>query len=680
MLKRVPASSKLVIAASVLIGLVGMEPLAAYVYGEMAGFEFHPLLWLSALFYWGWENQTVMLSGAAGLAGGIFFPAFVAFALLPPKPLHGSARLARTGEIKRAKMYKAQSTTVLLGRHRGRLIGFNGDLHVFLAAATGTGKGVGFVVPNGLFWGGSLILLDIKGENFTLTSGYRGQVLGQQIFRFDPLNEDGRTHAFNVLDYVRPGDLRVTDVQTIAAILCPPEGNDPYWTNTARDLLMGLLLLVVEAGPARGWPVTIGQVHRLLLSEEETGAALEALLGELDEAKIPTSELCRRYILGFCNEPDKPRGSIKSTLATKLTLWANPLIDRATSRNDFDLRELRRVPTTIYLAIAPDDLARIGQLVRLLIEFFLAANTKAGETPADDPTLNVPVLVLLDEFLSLGKMEKLVQALAYVRGWGIRIATVIQSEAQLQAQYGRELAEFFIDNHRARVIYRPPVHRRDLAKNISELIGMTTVKQTGYSYGKGQRGRNVSETGQAILDADEIANMRDFETIVLVEGLRAFVGEKLFYYKDKLFKKRCLPSLPLPAPIVIEAPEGLEVTAGDAGDQAAMDLECMIERGDEEPPLASAAEFKAAVDALPVLEGMPTDEALDQWTRAMMGIAERASPEALAGLPELLDDEAGNEESAVGEGGPGDDVDEGGDDGDGAVEFDEELFLDCSEQ
>ncbi len=89
--------------------------------------------------------------------------------------------------------------------------------------------------------------------------------------------------------------------------------------------------------------------------------------------------------------------------------------------------------------------------------------------------------LLLDEFLSPGRVEKLVHALSYVRGWGIRIATVIQSEAQLQAVYGRELAEFFIDNHRARVYYRPPVHPRDLAEAIAKVIGRTTVKQVSYS-------------------------------------------------------------------------------------------------------------------------------------------------------------------------------------------------------
>ena len=513
---------------------------------------------------------------------------FVAFALLPPKPLHGAARLARPGEIAGAQLYRAKAHSILLGRHRGRLLAFNGDLHPFLAAATGTGKGVGFVVPNLLHWQGSAIVLDIKGENYTLTSGYRGRTLGQKVYRFDPLQETGRTHGFNVLAYVREGDLRVTDVQTVAAILVPNESHDPYWDNVARDLLVGLILLVLEAGPALGWPVTVGQVHRLIRSEEETGEYLKALLEDLEKQGVAVSSLCRRYLLSFCNEPEKPRGSIKSALATKLTLWANPLIDRATARNDFDLRRFRREPQSLYIAIAPDDLQRLGPIVRLLIEFFLASNTKAGETPADDPALKVPVLMLLDEFLSLGRVEKLVHALAYVRGWGIRIATVIQSEAQLQAVYGRELAEFFIDNHRARVYYRPPVHRRDLAEQISKIVGQKTVNQTSYSYGEGRRSRQVSQTGQAILDTDEIAHLREDETIVLVEGVRPMIGQKLRYYRDKTFKSRRLAALPLPAPLVGVLPDAPRVAV------KAKDTEGEAEGGTIEPAEAGDPRYATA--------------------------------------------------------------------------------------
>lgn len=635
MLKRVTKTARWTIALSVPIGLLAIEPLASYIYSEMAGYPFAPLLWVSGLVYEGAENQAVMLSGLGGLAGGIGLIAFVTVTMLPPKPLHGSARLARTGEITGAGLYKAPAFSVLLGRHRGKLIAFNGDLHPFLAAATGTGKGIGFVVPNLLHWGGSMICLDIKGENFALTSGYRGEVLGQKVFRFDPLQEEGRTHGFNPLAYVRDSELRVTDIQTIAAILVPPEGNDPYWSNTARDLVMGLLLLVVEAGPAKGWPVTIGQAHRLIRTEQESGEYLSGLIATLDGEGVAVSDLCRRYILGFCNEPEKPRGSIKSSLVTKLTLWSNPLIDRATSRNDFDLRMFRREAMTVYLAIAPDDLARIGQLVRLLIEFFLSVNTKAGETPADDAELKVPVLLLLDEFLSLGKMEKLVQSLAYVRGWGIRIATVIQSEAQLQALYGKELAEFFIDNHRARVYFRPPVHRRDMAEEISKLVGNTTVRQTSYGYGKGPRTRNVSEAGQAILDADEIANLTDTETIVLVEGLRPFIGEKIRYYRDKLFRQRRLPSLPFPQVQVVDP----EAALGDD------DLECLIERADDDVTLETAEALEAALEAVPRPLGVPSDEELAALAEALWQVTERAGDDALRALPSLIASEEGGEEA-----------------------------------
>ena len=627
MLKRPTTAIKWVIALSIPLGLIAFLPAASWAYAELGHFQFTPWVWLAGLQHQV-DRHDLLLAGLAGGAATLGLPGLVAWSLLPPKPLHGAARLARPGEIAKARLYQAGAHSILLGRHRGRLLAFNGDLHPFLAAATGTGKGVGFVVPNLLHWQGSVICLDIKGENYSLTSGYRGRVLGQRVYRFDPLQEEGRTHGFNVLSYVREGDLRITDVQTVAAILVPNESHDPYWDNVARDLMVGLTLLVLEAGPHLGWPITIGQVHRLLRSEEESGDYLKALLDDLAEQEVPLSSLCRRYILSFCNEPEKPRGSIKSALATKLTLWANPLIDRATARNDFDLRRFRREPVSLYITIAPDDLQRLTPIVRLLIEFFLASNTKAGDTPVDNPALKVPVLMLLDEFLSLGRVEKLVHALAYVRGWGIRIATVIQSEAQLQAVYGRELAEFFIDNHRARVYYRPPIHRRDLAEQISRIVGQQTVNQISYSYADGRRSRQVSQTGQAILDTDEIAHLREDETIVLVEGLRPMIGEKLRYYRDKTFKSRRQEPLPLPAAFTAPLPDAPSVTARSPDAESAGGTIERIDGGGER--YASAECLRAAIDDIPVPRGQPTDEDMQRMAEALAQITHDATPEALA--------------------------------------------------
>ena len=147
MLKRPTPAIKWTIGLSVPVGLASFLPVASWVYAELCDYKFMVVVWLSGLQH-GLQPDNLLLAGLAGGASAIGIPAFVAFALLPPKPLHGSARLARPGEIARAKLYKAGEHSILLGRHRGKLLAFNGDLHPFLAAATGTGKGVGFVVPN----------------------------------------------------------------------------------------------------------------------------------------------------------------------------------------------------------------------------------------------------------------------------------------------------------------------------------------------------------------------------------------------------------------------------------------------------------------------------------------------------------------------------------------------------
>lgn len=224
------------------------------------------------------------------------------------------------------------------------------------------------------------------------------------------------------------------------------------------------------------------------------------------------------------------------------------------------------------------------------------------------------------------------------RGWGIRIATVIQSEAQLQAVYGRELAEAFIDNHRARVYYRPPVHRRDLAEAISKIVGQKTVNQASFSYGDGRRSKQVSKTGQAILDADEIANLNDDETIVLVEGVRPLVGKKLRYYRDKTFKRRQLQALPLPAPLDVELQDALRVTIrreGEAGEGAENTIEPVDSAEQAQPNrYTSAGEVRTAIDEIPVPRGHPSPEELEQMAEALAEITYYADPEALAAFAE----------------------------------------------
>ena len=171
------------------------------------------------------------------------------------------------------------------------------------------------------------------------------------------------------------------------------------------------------------------------------------------------------------------------------------------------------------------------------------------------------------------------------------------------------------------------MHRRDLAEQISRIVGQKTVTQTSYSYGEGRRSRQVSKTGQSILDTDEIAHLCEDETVVLVEGLRPLVGEKLRYYRDKTFKRRRSEALPLPAPLTGAlpdapgvSPESREARSGESGGT--------IEPAS--PVYASAESVRIAIDDIPQPPGCPSPDELQRMAEALAQITHHADPQALA--------------------------------------------------
>ena len=97
---------------------------------------------------------------------------------------------------------KALPPTILLGRYGGRYLALPGQLSVMLSAPTRSGKGVGVVIPNLLHWPDSVVVLDIKGENHAITSGFRA-ARGQPVYAFSPFDEQACSHRWNPLSAVR---------------------------------------------------------------------------------------------------------------------------------------------------------------------------------------------------------------------------------------------------------------------------------------------------------------------------------------------------------------------------------------------------------------------------------------------------------------------------------------------
>ena len=216
-------------ALTLLLGrsLNDMPPWAVYSFMAEYGFSDRPGQLLLHSFMMGFAASGVL---AASL-------------LLFTRPSwYGDARWASGWEIIRARLHAKRG--LLLGKKGGRYLINDEPLHTLVAAPTRSGKGVGVVIPNLLTWNGSVVVLDIKKENYTLTAGYRAE--HQEVHMWSPMDE--RSARYNPFDFVaKRGPNRITDLQKLAQILLPrPEHGETMWVNEAQSLFLGIALLVLD--------------------------------------------------------------------------------------------------------------------------------------------------------------------------------------------------------------------------------------------------------------------------------------------------------------------------------------------------------------------------------------------------------------------------------------------------
>jgi len=492
----------------------------------------------------GWVNQRLKI--CSGVGGGLVV-ASVAVLLLPRRrSLHGDARFATRGEIARAGLLGDQG--IILGRVGRRCLMLSGQQGVALAAPPRAGKGTGVVIPNLLNWPGSLICVDIKKENWTLTAGFRA-ASAQSCFLFDPFSEDGKTARWNPFYYVSEDPVkRVNDVQRIAEMLFPdPTNTDPFWSASARTVFLGIALYLFETPSL---PKTIGEVLRQGMASEGEGFAhhWKRVLEGRNSGRYPLTPQCTRALCDLIDLAPGTESSIRKTFTSRLDLWINPILDAATSGNDFDLRDLRRKPLSIYVGVNPDDLHRLRPVLSLFFQQAIGLQTRA--LPEHDPTLKHQVLILLDEFTALGKIPIIAEAVSYLPGYNVRVLLVIQTPAQLREVYGPNGSETMLKSLAARIVFTP----KDMAdaREISEELGNTTVKVKSYSRPQwsGNRKRentvNESEQRRPLLLPQEVMAMGKDQALVFYENLPAIRCQKIRYFKDRRFTTRLHPPPQVP--------------------------------------------------------------------------------------------------------------------------------------
>lgn len=503
-----------------------------------------PLTTIRYWYYYGDRadvRKTLVFSLAGGL--GLTFGLGV-LALIPKKrPLHGDARFATKREIRKAGLLGQEG--IILARYGNEYVTLPGQQGVELEAPPRSGKGVGLVIPNLLNWPGSVIVNDIKGENWQRTAGFRAQH-GQQVHLFDPLAEDLRSSRWNPLAYVSTVPYKcIDDLQRIASMLYPdPQGSDPFWTSSARSLFLGIGLYLFEN---EGTTRTIGEILRQGMASDAEGFQKHwrRVIDTCEKAGYPLSPQAVQTLYDVIDLAPVTASSIRKTFTSRLDLWMNPLIDAATSANDFDFRELRKRPISIYCRINPDNIARLQPLLNLFFQQAIGLQTK--ELPEHNPELKVQLMLLMDEFKSLGRIPVIADSTAFLPGYNVRTVIIVQAHSQIIEVYGPEGAKSLRKMLAARIVFPPKEF--DEAEAISKELGTYTVKQKSRSNrmfdGKSAT-VNTSDQPRRLMLPQEIKELGVDKLILFYEGLRPVLAGRIYYYRDKFFSRREIPPPEVP--------------------------------------------------------------------------------------------------------------------------------------
>lgn len=561
------------------------------------------------------EYLDYMLWGVGGFVAPLFFYLFLAvitvIAFSEKKNLHGNARLASDKDLSNStflpkKDDPKKSTAILIGKiakgkHKGEFLQYMGQQFLMLYAPTRSGKGVSIVVVNCLYYQESLVVLDIKLENFMFTAGHREKNLEQEVFLFCPdgyANEKDkslRTHRYNPLSYIRRDPVNLFgDLTKISTILFPlsGKGDSDMWVGLSANVFNALVLFLLDCEDetktvrvakeiddkiieddqvVARYKVTMSQVYKLSTpsdgsslgvwfenqikirnSDSNVRAWKKHLSDPQNTPKPDKNILSENTVLlmrQFSQQKDTQQKSIMLTFNDNMKMFANPITAAATDGNDFDFREIRRKKMTVYYGLAPSAISTYERLTNLFFSQLLNENVRT--LPEHDPSLKYQCLLMLDEFTSMGKLDIIQVSLAFTAGYNLRFVFILQNREQLfddKKGYGKNGGQTILKNCAVEIVF-PPRDVDETIKELSETIGYydLNLKNKSRSSGK-QSSRSVSDNVQkrALLLPQEIIELRDkkhksgisLNQLVISEFCRPLICDKIIYFDEPFFLER----------------------------------------------------------------------------------------------------------------------------------------------
>jgi len=532
----------------------------------------------------------------------------------------GAARFGTLMEASRQGLTGKQG--IVLGVLGGATIRSDEPAHILVVGPSRSGKGTGFVLPNGYLWRGSAVFFDPKRENFEALANHRRK-LGDKVFMFSPGSPD--THRYNPLDFVRRDERMATDCLVVASFVIPEKADDT-WAGAGR-LLLSSLIGYVLASPLTTAAQHMRTVARMTTTGKDISTVLRAIV-KTEQDHLPTwiVDSFNQYI---ALEPET-RNSAVFNVNMAMSLWNNGLISAATETSDFDIRNLRRERMTIFIGCTLAELAIFRPLIRILFQQIhdLLMEKIPG---ADEPH---QVLLMLDEFYHVGRMDSLISKITISAGYGFRMAIICQDIAQLDELYGKPTRITTVSGSQIKLFIQ--INDLDTSEFVSEMLGQTTqvYKTPVMRPGQGvftPRVWTPHYTPRPLRSPLELREMSARLSILMVKNSPSFELTKIRHFKDKPYRrlyeaaKGAPPELPkLAAWRDDELGGALASPAGDAPPAT-------VEADDDLPPKPKCRSTKKA----PAKRSSPTTAkraSVPATTPTLRSVDPEAAPRPLKAL------------------------------------------------
>lgn len=501
-------------------------------------------------------NRYLLIAGGGLIASCVVF--IVVYQRLrsvrPVKDMHGTARFAKKAEIERSGLLGGEGVFVggFSDGRQTRYLRHDGVEPVMILAPPRSGKGVGIIVPTLVSWRESMIVNDLKGELWAMTAGWREQHGGNRCYRLDFSHPDSA--KFNILETIRVGsNHEIADAQLIAKMIVDPDGTgfngrDAHWRKTAFALISGVILYAIHLKARDHQSASLTDVARTLSPASQ---GFEEVLEDMQgcESLIADGEVAR-FIAARAREQaernGEERGSVLSTARSYFSLFDDPIVAANIQRCDFGLDDFLcgDNPISVYFSSSPGDAERLRPIYRLLLTVILRHITRDMTIEEGRSGLNNQhqLLLMLDEFASLKKLDILTETIAYLPGYGVKAVFVLQDLSQLRDTYGRE--ESISASCHIKVAFAP--NKVETAKWLSDMTGTTTrIKRQNAKSSKAEliAQDSFSESSRPLMTADEILrlppakkNGTDMteagDMLIFVSGMYPIYGKQVLYFKD----------------------------------------------------------------------------------------------------------------------------------------------------